>query len=96
MQTNTDRTNGAIHVVCTIAQPGSYFVDVFRNNSSVGERIHFTANPPTGAGIDDGSGVKLVYFPSKALVDRPAHFELEIQNGLENEIHLEILGTLMF
>uniref|UniRef100_A0A914BW54 Uncharacterized protein n=1 Tax=Acrobeloides nanus TaxID=290746 RepID=A0A914BW54_9BILA len=93
IQTNTDRNAGVVHVSCTIAQAGDYFVDVFRNHSSVGERINFTATPPTGAGIDDGSGIRFAYFPSKALVDRPAHFELEIQNGLENEIHLEILDA---
>ena len=88
-----DRSAGVAKVSCLLPHSGRYFVEIYKNNVPVGERIYFNASgEPTTSKANQGA-VNILYFEKKAFVDRLAAFELEIPPELEDQVHLEVLDS---
>ncbi|KAI6243820.1 BMA-FLN-2, isoform d [Aphelenchoides fujianensis] len=80
---DVDRRKGRVRVGFTISKPGRYSVILRRNGAIVEE--HFLAAEPA-----DSNNVAFLSFPERALVDRTARFELELADGLEERLVIEV------
>ncbi|CAD5230269.1 unnamed protein product [Bursaphelenchus okinawaensis] len=74
--------NNNIHVCCTVHKPGRYSAIIYQNNQIIEEHF-FNATPSNEC-------VSFYAFNEKALVDQSAKFELEVAEGLDSHLHIEV------
>ncbi|KAI6210499.1 BMA-FLN-2, isoform d [Aphelenchoides besseyi] len=80
---DVDKKKGRVRVGCTVSKQGRYSVILYRNGS-IAEEHFFVAES------SDSVGVVFLSFPERALIDRSSRFELELSEGLEDKLMIDV------
>lgn len=80
--TKVDESTSTIHVSYTVHKPGRYSVIIYQKDQIVEEHF-FLANPSNNC-------VSLHLLNDKVLIDQTSKFELEVAEGLEAQLHIEV------
>ncbi|KAI6227102.1 BMA-FLN-2, isoform d [Aphelenchoides besseyi] len=83
---DVDKKKGRVRVGCTVSKQGRYSVILYRNGS-IAEEHFFVAES------SDSIGVVFLSFPERALIDRSSRFELELSDGLEDKLMIDVTDS---